>query len=140
MAMARHVQSPVRPLYPAAALPPSSKTKRIAFPLSELILVEEQRFCGDPFKHDCPSLPSRLSPKRVLPPHRYRPDLEFSYIITLVRTELAHWFASYCGFELSDPVDMGKAEAARAIEPLCILWCIPGFLRNDCVDAFKLLT
>lgn len=22
--------------------------------------------------------------------------------------------------------DMGKAEAARAIEPLCILWCIPG--------------
>ena len=23
--------------------------------------------------------------------------------------------------------DMGKAEAARAIEPLCILWCIPGF-------------
>lgn len=36
--------------------------------------------------------------------------------------------------------DMGKAEAARAIEPLCILWCIPGFLRNDWVHAFKLLT
>jgi predicted dinucleotide-binding enzyme len=26
--------------------------------------------------------------------------------------------------------DMGFAEAARAIEPLCILWCIPGFLEN----------
>ncbi|MCW3109361.1 MAG: DNA-binding protein, partial [Segetibacter sp.] len=26
--------------------------------------------------------------------------------------------------------DMGAVEAARAIEPLCILWCIPGFLRN----------
>jgi predicted dinucleotide-binding enzyme len=26
--------------------------------------------------------------------------------------------------------DMGKIEAARAIEPLCILWCIPGFIRN----------
>src|ERR1700730_16103091 len=25
--------------------------------------------------------------------------------------------------------DMGPVEAARAIEPLCILWCIPGFLR-----------
>lgn len=38
-----------------------------------------------------------------------------------------------------EPVDMGKAEAARAIEPLCMLWCIPGFLRNDWVHAFKLL-
>jgi predicted dinucleotide-binding enzyme len=30
-----------------------------------------------------------------------------------------------------ETADMGKAEAARAIEPLCMLWCIPGFLRND---------
>jgi 8-hydroxy-5-deazaflavin:NADPH oxidoreductase len=35
--------------------------------------------------------------------------------------------------------DMGFAEAARAIEPLCILWCIPGFLRNEWGHAFKLL-
>ena len=35
--------------------------------------------------------------------------------------------------------DMGGAEAARAIEPLCILWCIPGFLRNEWTHAFKLL-
>ncbi len=40
------------------------------------------------------------------------------------------------GFEVED---MGKAEAARAIEPLCILWCIPGFLRNHWTHAFKLL-
>jgi hypothetical protein len=40
------------------------------------------------------------------------------------------------GFEAED---MGKAEAARAIEPLCMLWCIPGFLRNDWTHAFKLL-
>ena len=39
-----------------------------------------------------------------------------------------------------ESVDMGKAEAARAIEPLCMLWCIPGFLRNDWIHAFKLLT
>jgi len=39
-----------------------------------------------------------------------------------------------------EPADMGKAEAARAIEPLCMLWCIPGFLRNDWAHAFKLLT
>jgi predicted dinucleotide-binding enzyme len=38
-----------------------------------------------------------------------------------------------------ETTDMGKAEAARAIEPLCMLWCIPGFLRNDWTHAFKLL-
>lgn len=40
------------------------------------------------------------------------------------------------GWEVSD---MGKAEGARAIEPLCILWCIPGMLRNEWSHAFKLL-
>ena len=35
--------------------------------------------------------------------------------------------------------DMGMVEAARAIEPLCMLWCIPGFLRNQWNHAFKLL-
>ena len=39
-----------------------------------------------------------------------------------------------------ETADMGKAEAARAIEPLGMLWCIPGFLRNDWSHAFKLLT
>lgn len=39
-----------------------------------------------------------------------------------------------------ETADMGQAEAARAIEPLCILWCIPGFTRNDWTHAFKLLT
>ena len=35
--------------------------------------------------------------------------------------------------------DMGGAQAARAIEPLCMLWCIPGFRQNDWMHAFKLL-
>lgn len=35
--------------------------------------------------------------------------------------------------------DMGGAEAARAIEPLAILWCVPGFLRNDWRHALKIL-
>ena len=35
--------------------------------------------------------------------------------------------------------DMGKVEAARAIEPLCILWCIPGMLKNHWNHALKLL-
>ncbi|HMW07680.1 MAG TPA: NAD(P)-binding domain-containing protein [Leptospiraceae bacterium] len=40
------------------------------------------------------------------------------------------------GFETED---MGKVEAARAIEPLCILWCIPGMSQNKWAHAFKLL-
>ena len=35
--------------------------------------------------------------------------------------------------------DMGGVEAARAIEPLCMLWCIPGFIRNQWTHAFKML-
>ncbi|UOG39634.1 NAD(P)-binding domain-containing protein [Leptospira noguchii] len=38
-----------------------------------------------------------------------------------------------------DSEDMGTVEAARAIEPLCILWCIPGFLSQSWTHAFKLL-
>jgi predicted dinucleotide-binding enzyme len=38
-----------------------------------------------------------------------------------------------------ETADMGKVESARAIEPLCLLWCLPGFLRNEWTHAFKLL-
>lgn len=38
-----------------------------------------------------------------------------------------------------DAEDMGHAEAARAIEPLSVLWAIPGLLKNDWMHAFKLL-
>jgi len=41
------------------------------------------------------------------------------------------------GWEVAD---MGAVEAARAIEPLCMLWCIPGIGRGDwSPHAFKLL-
>jgi 8-hydroxy-5-deazaflavin:NADPH oxidoreductase len=38
-----------------------------------------------------------------------------------------------------EPADMGTAVAARAIEPLCQLWCIPGFRENRWRHAFKLV-
>ncbi len=41
------------------------------------------------------------------------------------------------GWEVAD---MGQAKAAGAIEPLCVLWCIPGFLRNDWNRAFRMLS
>jgi len=38
-----------------------------------------------------------------------------------------------------EALDLGAVEAARAIEPLCILWCIQGFLKNEWTHAFKVL-
>ncbi len=38
-----------------------------------------------------------------------------------------------------DVADMGAVEAARAIEPLCMLWCIPGLTENSWSHAFRLL-
>ncbi|MGC1460855.1 MAG: NAD(P)-binding domain-containing protein [Terracidiphilus sp.] len=38
-----------------------------------------------------------------------------------------------------ETADMGSVESARAIEPLCMLWCLPGLLRNEWTHAFKLL-
>ena len=39
-----------------------------------------------------------------------------------------------------EPFDCGGIVASRAIEPLCMLWCIPGFARNQWTHAFKMLT
>ena len=39
-----------------------------------------------------------------------------------------------------EPFDCGGIIAARALEPLCMLWCIPGFLKNQWTHAFKVLT
>ena len=38
-----------------------------------------------------------------------------------------------------DVEDMGSVVSARAIEPLCMLWCIPGFEKGEWLHAFKLL-
>jgi predicted dinucleotide-binding enzyme len=38
-----------------------------------------------------------------------------------------------------DVQNLGKVQAARAIEPLCILWCIQGFLDNEWTHAYKVL-
>jgi predicted dinucleotide-binding enzyme len=38
-----------------------------------------------------------------------------------------------------EPYDCGGIRSARALEPLCMLWCIPGFRNNQWTHAFKLL-
>ena len=38
-----------------------------------------------------------------------------------------------------ESLDCGGVEGARPIESLCMLWCIPGMLRNDWMHAFKMV-
>jgi 8-hydroxy-5-deazaflavin:NADPH oxidoreductase len=38
-----------------------------------------------------------------------------------------------------DVADLGAVQAARAIEPLCILWCIPGFVDGNWNHALRWL-
>ncbi|MCX5746368.1 MAG: NAD(P)-binding domain-containing protein [Proteobacteria bacterium] len=38
-----------------------------------------------------------------------------------------------------ETADFGAVESARAIEPLCMLWCIPGMRGGSWTHAFKLL-
>jgi len=51
------------------------------------------------------------------------------------KTEVSHILDQF-GY---DTEDLGGAKSARVIEPLCILWCIPGFKHNEWGHAFKLL-
>lgn len=39
-----------------------------------------------------------------------------------------------------EPFDCGGIVSSRALEPLCMLWCIPGIRNNQWTHAFKLLT
>jgi hypothetical protein len=51
------------------------------------------------------------------------------------RTEATEILTAF-GWETAD---LGSAASARAIEPLCMLWCIPGLQSNSWSHAFKLL-
>jgi predicted dinucleotide-binding enzyme len=64
-----------------------------------------------------------------------RPTMFFCGNDEAAKKTVARILAQF-GWEVAD---MGGVQAARAIEPLCILWCIPGFLRNEWTHAFKLL-
>lgn len=75
--------------------------------------------------------------------HRHMIRPEFASIPTMpiagddetARKEVAAIVQSF-GWEVED---MGSLTAARAIEPLTMLLCIPGFLRGEWDHAFKLM-
>ena len=75
------------------------------------------------------------SAKMVNPTFEVKPSMFICGNNAQAKQEVAKILDQF-GWEIED---MGSAEAARAIEPLCMLWCIPGFLHNQWTHAFKLL-
>lgn len=73
--------------------------------------------------------------------HMVNPDFESKPTMFIcgenqtAKNEVKHILDQF-GWETED---MGNMEAARAIEPLAMLWCIPGFRENSWNHAFKLL-
>jgi predicted dinucleotide-binding enzyme len=75
------------------------------------------------------------SAKMVNPQYELKPTMFICGNNTVAKNEVSDILDKF-GWETQD---MGHAEGARAIEPLCMLWCIPGFLNNQWTHAFKLL-
>ncbi len=75
------------------------------------------------------------SPFMVNPSFESKPSMFICGNNAEAKKQVSHILDLF-GFEVED---MGLVQSARAIEPLCILWCIPGFLQNKWSHAFKLL-
>lgn len=71
----------------------------------------------------------------VNPPYEIKPTMFICGNDEAARQEVGLILGQF-GWEWED---MGQVEAARAIEPLAILWCIPGFRENRWNHAFRLL-
>lgn len=118
---------------PIADAAPENGVLRFFTNLDESLM--EQMQTAYPKIHFVKAFNSVGSAYMVNPPFESKPSMficgnnetakkEVSYII-----ELFGW----------ESIDMGAVEAARAIEPLCMLWCIPGLRENKWTHAFKLL-
>jgi len=75
------------------------------------------------------------SPRMVHPPFVTKPTMFICGNNGDAKKEASKIIESL-GWEVED---MGTARAGRAIEPLCMLWCTPGFNDNQWTHAFKLL-
>jgi len=118
---------------PIADAPPVNGVLRFFTDLNESLMEKLQK--EFPHAHFVKAFNSVGSACMVNPPFKARPTMFICGNHDPAKQTVAGLLDQF-GWETAD---MGKMEAARAIEPLCMLWCIPGFLRNDWVHAFKLL-
>jgi 8-hydroxy-5-deazaflavin:NADPH oxidoreductase len=71
----------------------------------------------------------------VEPPFKEKPTMFICGNNVAAKKEVNEILEKF-GWEVAD---MGKAAAARAIEPLAMLWCIPGMINGEWKHAFKLI-
>jgi len=119
---------------PIAELPPENGVLRFFTNLDESLMEGLQREFPD--ARFVKAFNSVGSPRMVNPEYREGKPTMFICGNDDGAKKTVSGILDQFGWETAD---MGKAEAARAIEPLCMLWCIPGFLRNEWTHAFKLL-
>lgn len=118
---------------PLAAVPPQNGVLKFFTTLEESLMERIQAFI--PEAHVVKAFNSVGNVFMYKPPFKEPPTMFICGNNEEAKKEVTSILTSF-GWETED---MGKVEAARAIEPLCILWCIPGFIRNQWTHAFKLL-
>jgi 8-hydroxy-5-deazaflavin:NADPH oxidoreductase len=120
---------------PIADAPPVNGVVKFFTNLDESLMERLQReFAGVRFVKAFSSVGNRLM---INPQWKGGKPTMFICGNDEVAKRTVHSILDQFGWETAD---MGKVESARAIEPLCMLWLIPGFLRNQWSHAFKLLT
>jgi predicted dinucleotide-binding enzyme len=118
---------------PLAAVPPQNGVLKFFTTLEQSLMERIQAFI--PEAHVVKAFNSVGNVFMYKPPFKEPPTMFICGNNEEAKKEVTSILTSF-GWETED---MGKVEAARAIEPLCILWCIPGFIRNQWTHAFKLL-
>lgn len=119
---------------PIADAPPVNGVLKFFTSLDESLLEQLQKAC--PKARFVKAFSSVGSAKMVNPQYAGGPPTMFICGNDAAAKQTVTRILDQFGWET---LDLGGATAARAIEPLCILWCIPGFLHNEWTHAFKVL-
>lgn len=118
---------------PIADAPPSNGVLSFFTSMNKSLMEELQAIVPD--AHFVKAFNSVGSPSMVNPSFDIKPTMFICGNNDLAKKEVSK-IIDLLGWETAD---FGKAESARAIEPLCMLWCIKGFNENSWTHAFKLL-
>ena len=118
---------------PIADAPPENGVLKFYTSLDESLMERLQmRFPGIHFVKAFNSVGNAFM---VTPPFSEKPTMFICGNNDASKNEVIHILGQF-GWDIAD---MGKVTAARAIEPLCMLWCIPGMLHNQWNHAFRLI-
>lgn len=118
---------------PISSAPPENGVLQFFTPQNDSLMETLQK--GFPKVHFVKVFNSVGSAHMVNPSFQAKPSMFICGNSQTAKAEVSTILDQF-GWETED---MGAVEAARAIEPLCMLWCIPGFLKNEWNHAFKLL-